>query len=67
MHREENFMGLKNHRILDRGKGKHNQGVIFLKIRESGKGNTGSGVSVRLGSNGMQPDRSGNYIGIQYR
>ena len=30
VHREVKFMGLKDHRLLDGGKVKHNQGVIYF-------------------------------------
>ena len=37
----------------------------FLKMRESGEGNTGGRVSVQLGRNGSQTERLGHQIGIQ--
>ena len=39
VHREGKIMGFKNNMLLDRGEGKHNQGVRFLKMRESVKVN----------------------------
>ena len=47
VHQEGNFMGLKKRRLLDGGEGEHNQGVRFLRMRESGKGKRGSGVTVK--------------------
>ena len=37
-----------------------------MKMRDSGKGNRGSGVSVWLGSNGRQLARLGSQIDSQY-
>ena len=41
--------------------------LYIFRMRESGKVNSGSGLSVQLGSNGRQTERSGRYIGRQSR
>ena len=41
------------------------RGLDFLEMRDSGKGNRGSGVSIQLVRNGRQPLRLGIQIGSQ--
>ena len=58
---------IPNIRLLDGFECRQNQVVRFLRMRESGKGNSGSGVSIWLGSNGSQKARLGHQIFSQYR